>query len=76
MFTVLHKATGFEDLIEAQSVKFEHANAVDNLDRVTIDYPPGRDCDGRILTYGSVFVMNSNGKTVATYHLGYPEVQR
>lgn len=63
MFSVLWKIPGgVQDVFEAESVTHKPEGVVLTF------AAPGQE--GRDIDCGDVYVMNENGKTVATYHLG------
>lgn len=74
MFTVLHKLHGVERLFEAEKLSYKGPHATTGPNGVILDDADGASVDdrGRVLHYGSVYVMNESGATVASYILGDP----
>ena len=79
MFTIKHiDKNNTEQLIEAVSVWYqsnaEEVAGTDKPVREVLHYTVGPLVNGgrlsRSLDFGEVYVMNSNGKTVAKYNLG------
>ena len=78
MFTIKHiDKKNTEELIEAVNVWYED-NSEDAVDTgasivrtlyYTTGHPDSRDYQIRTINFGTVYVMNSNGKTVANYEL-------
>jgi hypothetical protein len=78
MFTIKHiDKKNTEELIEAVNVWYED-NSEDAVNTsapiirklyYTTGHPDSRDYQIRIIDFGTIYVMNSNGKTIANYEL-------
>lgn len=67
MFTILWKMPGgIEEVYEAPSVNRSGCGVS------FMRFENQTDSHYQTIDYGDVYVMNSAGKTVATYHLGLP----
>lgn len=66
MLTVMVKNTGHEIVFEAKEFFAVANNSLNHIDELNFTETDGRS---RIVREGAVYVMNSAGKTVASYEL-------